>query len=135
MARKKITHPALEATPRHLWLASLGLASMAGRQTVLTVTQTVERASQARRNAVTVIAQAQSRAIDTVDGLRTSIESGASRINSVVADVLAPLVAKFKPAKSKPAKSKRVVRRGRKLVAKTARRVTAKKVAKRTRRA
>lgn len=131
MARKKIIDTTPSANGRHLWLAGLGLASMAGRQTVATATQTVDRVAQTRQQARAAIAQAQSTLINTVTDLRARAEAGAVQIGGRIEAVVSPLIAKFKPAKAKHA-----VRRGRKPGTKAVRR-TAKKttVAKRAREA
>lgn len=131
MARKKISHDAPNPNARHLWLAGLGLASMAGRGTVAAATRTADRAVEARRQAVAAMEQAQTRLIETAGELRSRIEVGVTQAGLRIEDALAPLVEKFKPAKAK-----RSVRRGRKPAAKkTARRAAAKKTAKPVRRA
>jgi hypothetical protein len=124
MARKKITRTAPDANARHLWLAGLGLASMAGRTTVATATQAVERVAQARREAIAAVGQAQSLLIETAGGLRDQIGNSVAQASEKIEAALAPLVAKFKPGKTK-----RTTRRGRKPVAKKNVRRTAKKVA------
>lgn len=130
MARKKIVTTAPNPNARHLWLAGLGLASMAGRGTVATATRTAERIADARRQAVAAVGQAQSTLIETAGELRERIEVGVAQAGLKLEDALAPLVAKFKPGKAK-----RVARRGRKPAAKkTTRRATAKKTAKPVRR-
>jgi len=130
MARKKITRTAPDATPRHLWLAGLGLAVLAKRQTVAATAQAVDRARQARRQAVAAVGQAQSKLIETAGELRGQIESGVAQAGRNLESTLAPLIARFKPAKAK-----RVVRRGRKPGSKNARRTVKKVVAKRARKA
>lgn len=131
MARKKITRTVPDANARHFWLAGLGLASMAGRTTVATAAQAVDRVVQARRQVAAVVGQAQSRLIETAGDLRGQIGEGVAQASQKIETALAPLVAKFKPGKAK-----RATRRGRKPVAKKNVRRTAKKVvAKRTRKA
>ncbi len=131
MARKKITRTAPNATPRHLWLAGLGLAVIAKRQTVAAAAQTVDRVGQSRRQAIAAVGQAQSKLIETADELRGRIENGVALAGRNLESALSPLVARFRPAKAK-----RAVRRGRKPGSKNVRRTTAKKVtAKRARKA
>ena len=131
MARKKITRTVPDANARHFWLAGLGLASMAGRTTVATAAQAVDRVVQARRQVAAAVGQAQSRLIETAGDLRGQIVEGVAQASQKIETALAPLVAKFKPGKAK-----RATRRGRKPVAKKNVRRTAKKVVgKRTRKA
>ncbi len=130
MARKKITRTAPDATPRHLWLAGLGLAVLAKRQTVAATAQAVDRVAQTRRHAMAAVGQAQSKLIETAGELRGQIESGVAQAGRNLESALAPLVARFKPAKAK-----RVVRRGRKPGSKNVRRTVKKVVAKRARKA
>lgn len=130
MARKKITRTAPNATPRHLWLAGLGLAVMAQRQTAAAATQTADRVAKTRRQAKAAVEQAQSKLIETADELRNQIENGVTQAGRSLETVLAPLVAKFKPAKAK-----RTVRRGRKPGLKNVRRTAKKVTAKRARKA
>jgi hypothetical protein len=131
MARKKITRTVPDANARHLWLAGLGLASMAGRTTVATATQAVERAAEARRQTIVAVGQAQSILIETAVALRDQIGNGVAQAGQKIEAALAPLVAKFKPGKAK-----RTTRRGRKPVAKNnARRIAKKAVGKRARKA
>jgi hypothetical protein len=124
MARKKITRIVPDANARHLWLAGLGLAVMAGRTTVQTATQAVDLAVQARRQAIAAVGQAQSKLIETAGEVRDQIGNGVAQASQTIESVLAPLMAKFKPGKAK-----RATRRGRKPVAKKNVRRTAKKVA------
>lgn len=130
MARKKITRTAPDATPRHLWLAGLGLAVIAQRQTAAAATQAVDRVVRTRRQAVAAVGQAQSKLIETAGQVRDRLETGAAQLGSTLETTLAPLVARFKPVKAK-----RVVRRGRKPGSKNARRTVKKVTAKRARKA
>ncbi len=124
MARKKITRTVPNPNARQLWLAGLGLASMAGRGTVAATTQTVDRIAEARRQTTAAVEQAQARLIETAGELRSRVEVGVAQAGLRIEDALAPLVAKFKPGKAKRA------RRGRKPAArKPARRASAKKPA------
>ncbi len=130
MARKKIIRTVPNPNARHLWLAGLGLASMAGRGTVAAAAQTADRIAEARRQAVAVVEQAQTRLTETAGELRSRVEVGVAQAGLRIEDALAPLVAKFKPGKAKRA------RRGRKPVArKPARRASAKKPVAKARRA
>ena len=131
MARKTSPRTAPTATPRHFWLAGLGFVSIASRRTVAGVGAVADRAARARQDALTAVRQAGSQATAATTELRDRIEATAGRVNTALEQAISPLVARLKPA----GKAKRATRRGRKPVAKKARRVTPKpKVAKRTRR-
>lgn len=134
MARKKITGktristPA--ATPRHLWLAGLGLASMARKQGFAAVGGAADRVVEARRQATAAVGQVQSNLTAAACELRTRIETGAAQLGNTLETTLSPLVARFKPAKAK-----RTARRGRKPGSKNVRRATATKTVKAVKRA
>jgi hypothetical protein len=131
MARKKITTPTPpSATPRHLWLAGLGLAVMAQRQTAATATQAADRVAQTRRQALAAVEQAQAKLMETAGELRGQIENGVAQAGRNLETALAPLVARFKPANAK-----RTERRGRKPGSKNVRRTAKKVTAKRARKA
>jgi hypothetical protein len=124
MARKKITRTTPDANARHLWLAGLGLASMAGRTTVATASQAAERVARARRETIAAVGQAQSLLVETAGAVRDQIGHGVAQVGEKIEAALAPLVAKFKPGKAK-----RTTRRGRKPIARNNVRRAAKKVA------
>ena len=136
MARKKIAQKtsrkltAPSPTARQLWLAGLGLASMARRQAIATAAAAANHAAEARRQAIAVVGQAQSSLAAVAGELRGRVETGAAQFGETMETTLAPLMVKFKP------KAKRAARRGRKpTVKKTVRRVANKKSVKRTRKA
>lgn len=132
MARKTPSRITLTATPRHFWLAGLGFVSIASRRTAAGVGDIADRAAKARQDALAAVRQVGSQATSATAALRDHLETTAGRVNAVIEQAVSPLVARFKPA----AKAKRVARRGRKPVAKTARRAAPKaKVSRRTRRA
>lgn len=130
MARKTITRTAPNATPRHLWLAGLGMAIIAKRQTAAAATLAIDRVAQTRRQAMAVVGQAQSKLIETAGEVRGRLGAGAAQLGSTIETTLSPLVARFKPAKAK-----RVVRLGRKPGSKNVRRTVKKVTAKRARKA
>ncbi len=126
MARKKIARTLnarirTDASPRHLWLAGLGMAVIAGREGKAVVVDAAQRVARARKQAIATIGQAQSNMLSAAADLRSQIETGANEIVGKLEANVEPLIAKFKPAKAK-----RVVRRGRPLGSKNVRR-TAKK--------
>lgn len=131
MARKTSPRIAPTATPRHFWLAGLGFVSIASRRTVAGVGAVADSAARARQDALTLLRQASSQATAVTSELRDRIETTTGRVNAALGQAISPLVARLKPA----GKAKRATRRGRKPVAKKARRAAPKpKVAKRTRR-
>jgi hypothetical protein len=141
MARKKIVRTRTaqirpEANPRHLWLAGLGMIALAGREGKTAVADVAQRAARARKQAIAAVGLVQSSVLSTVADLRSQIETGAGEIVGKLEAGVQPLIAKFKPTKAK-----RVVRRGRKPVAKAkslakgARRNAKKAPTKRTRKA
>ena len=131
MARKKITPIVPNTSARHLWLAGLGFASIATRQTAATAAQAADRVAQARRQATSAMEQVQSNVIASASDLRVRIGAGVTGFGGSLEAALSPLMAKFKPVKAK-----RAVRRGRKPLVKSVRRAVKKtKVAKRARRA
>lgn len=131
MARKTSPRIAPTATPRHFWLAGLGFVSIASRRTAAGVGAVAGRAVRARQDALTAVRQAGSQAAAATTELRGRIETTADRVNVALEQAISPLLAKLKPA----GKATRATRRGRKPIAKKARRAVPKpKVAKRTRR-
>jgi hypothetical protein len=113
MARKKTTRTRTasirtDASPRHLWLAGLGMAAIASREGMAAVSGAAQRVALARKQAIAAVGQAQSNVRSTVSDLRSQIETGAGEIVSKLESTAQPLIAKFKPAKTK-----RATRRGR----------------------
>lgn len=130
MASKKTVRMSPNATARHLWLAGLGVASIAGRQTAATAAQAVDRAAQARRQVIAAVGQVQSNLTSAAGELRSRVESGVAQAGNTLDAALSPLVAKFAP------KARRSARRGRKPAVKSVRRAGKKTaVAKRARKA
>ena len=134
MAREKKTRNTPDstpnATPRHVWLAGLGLASIARKQSMTAANDAAERVIEARRQAAAAVGHAQSSLIAAVGELRTRFETGAAQLGNTLGTTLSPLVAKFRPAKAK-----RTVRRGRKPGSKNVRRTAATKTVKVSKRA
>lgn len=122
MARTKSSKPSLEASPRHLWLASLGLAAMTGKWAGRAAGRAADRAQQTRVSAKAMAESVQLRAIDAVGDVRERLQAGVTQLNATVDAAVSPLVARLRPAKAK-----RAVRRGRKPTTKSARRVSANK--------
>lgn len=128
MARKKIIRNTPNATPRHLWLAGLGMAVIARREGMAMMSDATQRIGRARAQARATVVQARSNLIAVGGDLRTRLEDGSAQLSHTLEAALLPLVAKFKPAKAK-----RTVRRGRKPGTKNVRRTVKKATAKRAR--
>ncbi len=127
MARKKTARTLnarirTDASPRHLWLAGLGMAVIAGREGKAAVADARKRVSRVRKQAIATIGQAQSNMLSAAADLRSQIETGTSEIVAKLEANVEPLIAKFKPAKAK-----RAVRRGRPPGSKNVRRAAQKK--------
>jgi hypothetical protein len=132
MARKKITRTRTasirtDASPRHLWLAGLGMAVIAGRESMAAVSGAAQRVALVRKQAIAAVGQAQSNVRSTVADLRSQIETGAGEIVGKLESTAQPLIAKFKPTKAK-----RAVRRGRPPGSKNVRRAVKQTEAKKT---
>lgn len=145
MARKKITRTRTarirpDASPRHLWLAGLGVAAIAGREGKAAVVETRQRLVLARKQAIAAVGEARSNVLSAAADLRTQIETGTGEIAAKLETTVEPLIAKIKTAIGKPVKAKRTGRRGRPVGSKnknkTVRRVVKKaKTVRRTRKA
>lgn len=135
MARKKISYKQVirntpSATPRHLWLAGLGMAVIARREGMAMMSDATRRIADARSQARATVQQAQSTLIAAGGDFRNRLETGAAQLGHTLETTLSPLVAKLKPAKAK-----RTVRRGRKPGTKNIRRTVKQATAKRARKA
>ena len=127
-SRKPAAHFNADPTPRHLWLASLGLLVAARREGMATVECAVNRAGTAADDLRKTARKAERQLRDTVDGLRGQIEPAIARVGSEVEARLAPVLGKLGLAKPK---ARRPARKPRKAPAKASRRTTARKPAKR----
>ena len=126
--RRKPARLNADPTPRHLWLASLGLLVAARREGIATVECAVNRAGTAADDLRKTARKAERQVRDTVDGLRGQIEPAIARVGSEVEARLAPVLGKLGLAKPK---ARRPARKPRKAPAKASRRTTARKPAKR----
>lgn len=131
MARTKKSRTArtaapVDASPRHLWLAGLGLAVIARRQGQAAAEALVTRLVDARRQAVDAVIEARSNLVDVAQSARAQVEAGATeaygKIEAVAGEAygkietaVAPLAARFGLAKPR-----RATRRTRKPAAKKA---------------
>ena len=123
--------PSLDATPRHLWLASLGLLVAGRREGRHLLQQAQAKAATAADDACKAVRQAEAGLRGSLGTVRQQVEPKVQSLGSEVEARLAPIVAKLglKPA------GKRTPRKARKAPAKAVRRVArkpAKRVARKT---
>lgn len=123
--------PSLDATPRHLWLASLGLLVAGRREGRHLLQQAQAKAATAADDARKAVRQAEAGLRGSLGTVRQQVEPKVQSLGAEVEARLAPIVAKLglKPA------GKRAPRKARKAPAKAVRRVArkpAKRVARKT---
>jgi len=123
--------PSLDATPRHLWLASLGLLVAGRREGRHLLQQAQAKAATAADDACKAVRQAEAGLRGSLGTVRQQVEPKVQNLGAEVEARLAPIVAKLglKPA------GKRAARKARKAPAKAVRRVArkpAKRVARKT---
>ena len=119
--------PSLDATPRHLWLASLGLLVAGRREGRHLLQQAQAKAATAADDACKAVRQAEAGLRGSLGTVRQQVEPKVQSLGAEVEARLAPIVAKLglKPA------GKRAARKARKAPAKKAVRRVARKPAKR----
>jgi len=123
--------PSLDATPRHLWLASLGLLVAGRREGRHLLQQAQAKAATAADDARKAVRQAEAGLRGSLGTVRQQVEPKVQSLGAEVEARLAPIVAKLglKPA------GKRAARKARKAPAKAVRRVArkpARRVARKT---
>ena len=123
--------PSLDATPRHLWLASLGLLVAGRREGRHLLQQAQAKAATAADDARKAVRQAEAGLRGSLGTVRQQVEPKVQSLGAELEARLAPIVAKLglKPA------GKRAARKARKAPAKAMRRVArkpAKRVARKT---
>jgi len=94
-ASRKVRNPALDATPRHLWLASLGILAVARRESGAVVARATRRVEDAVEDARYAIRRAGAEMRAGVDGVRGQVEPRVQKLGSDVEARLAPIVAKL----------------------------------------
>lgn len=122
-ATRKTQAAALDPTPRHLWLASLGMLVAARRESRLVAKRAASKVEATIADARYALRRAEADLRAGVDGVRSQVTPTMHKLSGDVEARLAPIVAKL-GLKPKP------TRKTRKPVAKTVRR-TARKPAKR----
>ena len=125
-ATRKPQAAALEPTPRHLWLASLGALVAARRESKAAAKRAATKVENAVADARYAIRRAEADLRGGIDGVRSQVEPKVQKFSGEVEARLAPIVAKLglKP------KTKRAPRKAGKTAAKSVRR-TVRKPAKR----
>ncbi len=128
-ATRKTQATALEPTPRHLWLASLGALVAARRESKVAVQRAATKVENTIADARYAIRRAEADIRSNIDGVRSQVEPKVAKFSGEVEARLAPIVAKLglKP------KAQRAPRKARKTAAKATRRAVrkpAKRVAK-----
>ena len=113
-ATRKPKAIALEPTPRHLWLASLGMLVAARRESKAAVQRATTKVENTVADARYAIRRAEADLRAGVDGVRSQVTPTVQKFSSDVEARLAPIVAKLGLA---PA-AKRAARKGRKTAAK-----------------
>lgn len=118
--------PSLDATPRHLWLASLGLLVAGRREGRHLLQQAQAKAATAADDARKAVRQAEAGLRGSLGTVRQQVEPKVQSLGAEVEARLAPIVAKL----GLKSAGKRAPRKARKAPAKAVRRV-ARKPAKR----
>ena len=121
-APRKPQATALEPTPRHLWLASLGALVAARRESKAAARRAATKVGNSIAEARHAIRRAEADLRAGVDGVRGQVAPKVACISNEVEARLAPIVAKLGLA---PA-AKRAPRKGRKTAAKSTRRAVRK---------
>lgn len=127
-ATRKTQAAALEPTPRHLWLASLGMLVAARRESKVVAKRAASKVEATIADARYALRRAEADLRAGVDGVRSQVEPKVQKLSNDVEARLAPIVAKLglKPKASrktrKPATKavRRTVRKPAKRVAKQA---------------
>ena len=120
----------IEATPRHVWLAYLGLFVAARREGKAAISRAVAKAEATSNDMRKATRQAEKELRGRVDELRSQVQPKVMQFSGDVEARLAPVLDKL--GLKKAGKAKRAPRKARKTAAKATRRTTARKAAKRT---
>ena len=118
----------IDATPRHVWLAYLGLLVAARREATAAVVRAVTTAETTASDVRKATQQAEKELCGRVGELRSQVRPSVIKFSSDVEARLAPVLDKLGLKK----KAKRAPRKARKTAAKAPRRTTARKATKRT---
>ena len=131
-AKKKTKSKVQETTLRHLWLAGLGVAAVARRETLNAANDAVAKVASLKKQAGKLADEAQANVLGGIASVREQGEAKASQFSADVEARLAPVLVKLglKPTPKKAARGRKPVK---KVVAKRTRATPARKpAAKRT---
>lgn len=103
---RKTRTAALEPTPRHLWLASLGMLVAARRESKVVARRAASQVEAAIADARYALRRAEAELRAGVDGVRSQVEPKMQKLSGDVEARLAPIVAKL-GLKSKAARKAR----------------------------
>lgn len=131
-AKKKTKSKVQETTLRHLWLAGLGVAAVARRETLNAANDAVAKVVSLKKQAGKLADEAQANVLGGIASVREQGEAKANQFSAEVEARLAPVLVKLglKPAPKKTTRGRKPVK---KTAAKRARATPARKpAAKRT---
>lgn len=126
-ATRKTRAATLEPTPRHLWLAALGMLVAARRESMVVAKRAATLLENTVADARFALRRAEADLRAGVDEVRSQVEPRVQKLSGEVEARLAPIVTKLGLAP----KPRRATRKPRKTAAKTVRRTPARKPAKR----
>lgn len=122
-APRKTQAPVLAPTPRHLWLASLGMLLAAGRESKAVVKRATAKVENTVADARYAVRRVEADLRDGIDGVRHQVEPKVVKFSSDVEARLAPVLDKL------GLKAGRAPRKARKPAPKATRRVARKPAA------
>ena len=136
-AKKKTKSKVQETTLRHLWLAGLGVAAVARRETVNAANDAVAKVVSLKKQAGKLADEAQANVLGGIASVRQQGEAKASQFSAEVEARLAPVLVKLglKPAPKKTTRGRKPVKTAaaNRARATPARKPAAKRVVRRTR--
>ncbi len=94
-ATRKTQAAALEPTPRHLWLASLGMLVAARRESKVVAKRAASKVEATIADARYALRRAEADVRASVDGVRSQVEPKIQKLSGDVEARLAPIVAKL----------------------------------------
>ena len=136
-AKKKTKSKVQETTLRHLWLAGLGVAAVARRETVNAANDAVAKVVSLKNQAGKLADEAQANVLGGIASVREQGEAKASQFSAEVEARLAPVLVKLglKPAPKKSTRGRKTVKKAasKRARATPARKPAAKRAVRRTR--
>ncbi len=112
-AKKKTKSKVQETTLRHLWLAGLGAAAVARRETLNAANDAVAKVMSLKQQAGKLADEAQANVLGGIASVREQGEATASRFSADVEARLAPVLVKLglKPKAKKAARGRKPVKK------------------------